>query len=66
MPGTKLTTTPERRFTMEQWQAGRAERRRIGNLVAPLIIRRAESSDDARLRATFKGERGPAFNKPFD
>lgn len=66
MPGTTLLIEPERRLTWEQWQAGRAERRRIGNLVAPAIIRRAESSSDRRLRATFNGERGPAFNKPFD
>ncbi len=65
MPGTQLPIEPERRLTWEQWQAGRAERRRIGNLVAPPIIRRAESSSDQRLRATFNGERGPAFNKPF-
>ena len=65
MPGTQLPIEPERRLTWEQWQAGRAERRRIGNLVAPPIIRRAESSSDQRLRTTFNGERGPAFNKPF-
>ena len=66
MPGTTLPIPPERRYTWEQWQAGRAERRRLGNLVAPPIIRRQESSSDARLKATFNGERGPAFNKPFD
>ncbi|MDZ4288745.1 MAG: hypothetical protein U0984_12345 [Prosthecobacter sp.] len=66
MPGTKLNIAPDRRFTWEQWQAGRAERRRLGNLVAPPIIRRSESSSDARLKQTFEGERGPAFNKPFD
>ena len=66
MPGTTLPIPPERRFTWEQWQAGRAERRRLGNLVAPPIIRRQESSSDSRLKATFDGERGPDFNKPFD
>lgn len=66
MPGTKLDIPPERRFTWEQWQAGRAERRRLGNLVAKSIIRRSESSSDARLKQSFEGERGPAFNKPFD
>ncbi|MDB6138934.1 MAG: hypothetical protein JWO94_2006 [Verrucomicrobiaceae bacterium] len=66
MPGTTLPIPPERRFTWEQWQAGRAERRRVGNLVAPAIIRRQESSSDARLKASFNGERGPEFNKPFD
>jgi hypothetical protein len=66
MPRSKLDIPPDRRFTWEQWQAGRAERRRLGNLVAPPIIRRRESSSDARLKQTFDGERGPAFNKPFD
>jgi hypothetical protein len=65
MPGTTLPIPPERRFTWEQWQAGRAERRRLGNLVAPAVIRRKESSSDKRLRETFDGERGPDFNKPF-
>jgi hypothetical protein len=66
MPGTKLSILPERRFTWEQWQAGRAERRRLGNLVAPPIIRRSEGSSDARLKKTFDGERGPDFNKAFE
>jgi hypothetical protein len=66
MPGTKLNIPPERRFTWEQWQAGRAERRRLGNLVARPVIRRKESSADARLRETFDGERGPPFNKELD
>ena len=63
MPGTTLPISPERRLTWEQWQAGRAERRRIGNLVALPVIRRPESSSDARLRATFDGERGPPFRE---
>ncbi|HYE78882.1 MAG TPA: hypothetical protein VEI97_12930, partial [bacterium] len=66
MPGTQLNIPPERRFTWEQWQAGRAERRRLGNLVARSIIRRQESSSDARLKKTFEGERGPEFNKKFE
>lgn len=55
-----------RNMTWEQWQAGRALRFAIGNKVAPKVIRRSSSSSDKRLRATFNGERGPAFNKPFD
>lgn len=66
MPGTKLPISPERRLTWEQWQAGRAERRRLGNLVAPPVIRRPESSSDRRLRETFNGERGPAFGKDWE
>ncbi len=66
MPDSTLPIPDDRRFTWEQWQAGRAERRRIGNLVAPAIIRRAESSSDVRLKATYDGERGPPFAKPFD
>ena len=63
---TKLIIKPERRFTWEQWQAGRAERRRVGNLVAPKNIRREKSEGDEDLRETYGGERGPPFNKPFD
>jgi len=66
MPDTTLPIPPERRYTWEQWQAGRAERRRLGNLVARPVIRRQESSSDERLKATYNGERGPEFNKPFD
>ncbi len=66
MPGTTLPIEPERRLTWEQWQAGRAERRRLGNMVARAVIRREESSSDARLRASFDGERGPEFNKSFE
>ena len=66
MPGTTLPIEPERRLTWEHWQAGRAERRRIGNLVAPAIIRRPESSSDQRLRATFNGQRGPTFDKAWE
>lgn len=66
MTPTKLIIKPERRFTWEQWQAGRAERRRIGNLVAPKNIRRKKSEGDEYLRETYGGERGPPFNKPFD
>jgi hypothetical protein len=57
---------PERQITWEQWQAGRAKRRYLGNLVAPRVIRRESSSSDARLRAAFDGERGPPFGKAFD
>ena len=61
-----LPIQPDRCYTWEQWQAGRAERRRLGNLVAPSVIRRPESSSDKRLRAAFGGERGPPFRKAFD
>lgn len=61
-----LPIRPERSFTWVQWQAGRADRRRLGNLVAPKVIRRKKSEGDEYLRATYNGERGPAFNKPFD
>ena len=66
MPDTTLPIPPDRCYTWEQWQAGRAERRRLGNLVAPPVIRRPESSSDKRLRAAFGGERGPPFRKAFD
>ncbi|MEQ1750723.1 MAG: hypothetical protein ABL974_14945 [Prosthecobacter sp.] len=66
MTATKLKTSPERTLTWEQWQAGRAERRRIGNLVAPAVIRRKKSEGDEYLRETYGGERGPPFNKAFD
>jgi hypothetical protein len=66
MTPSKLTIKPERRVTWEQWQAGRAERRRLGNLVAPKNIRRKQSEGDGYLRETYGGERGPPFNKPFD
>lgn len=66
MTPSKLKSSPERTWTWEQWQAGRAERRRIGNLVAPKNIRRKKSEGDEYLRETYGGERGPKFNKPFD
>ena len=66
MTPTKLIIKPERSFTWEQWQAGRAERRRVGNLVAPKNIRRKKSEGDEYLRETYGGERGPPFNKAFD
>lgn len=66
MTKSKLIVPPERRFSWEQWLAGREERRRIGNLVAPPIIRRPESSSDDRLKAAFDGERGPSFGWKFE
>ncbi len=66
MPDTKLPIQADRCYSWEEWQAGRAERRRLGNLVAPPIIRRKESSDDERLRASFDGERGPPFRWNFE
>jgi hypothetical protein len=64
MPGPSIIIKPAKQFTWERWQAGRAERRRLGNVVAPAIIRRAESSSDARLRKAFDGDRGPPFETP--
>jgi hypothetical protein len=66
MTPSKLPIKPDRRWTWEQWQAGRAARRRAGNLVAPKNIRRTKSEGDEYLRETYGGERGPKFNKPFD
>lgn len=61
MPDTTIPIKPEKQYTWEQWLAGRAKRRRLGNLVAPAIIRRESSSSDKRLREAFDGERGPPF-----
>ncbi len=66
MTDTTIAIRPERIITWEQWQEGRAERRRLGNLVAPKNIRRKKSEGDEYLRETYGGERGPKFNKPFD
>jgi hypothetical protein len=66
MTDTTIAIRPERIITWEQWQSGRAERRRLGNLVAPKNIRRKKSEGDEYLRETYGGERGPKFNKPFD
>ncbi|MCX6855831.1 MAG: hypothetical protein NTV80_13105 [Verrucomicrobia bacterium] len=66
MTPTKLIIKPERRLSWDQWQAGREERRRVGNLVAPKNIRRTKSEGDEYLRETYGGERGPKFNKAFD
>lgn len=66
MTDTTIPIKPDRRISWEKWLAGRAERRRLGNLVAPPIIRRKESSSDQRLRATFGGERGPPFRWSFE
>ncbi len=51
-------------WTWEEWQATRAARRMAADRVDPPVVRRRESSSDRRLRAAFKGERGPAFGKP--
>lgn len=48
-----------RPITLDDWERGRAERKRLGNLVAPGPCRRKESSADRRLRAAFGGERAP-------
>ena len=51
----------DRPMAWEDWLAGRRWRREIGNLVAPEIIRRPESSADPRLRELYAGERGLPF-----
>ena len=50
-------------ITIEDWRKGRAERRRVGLLVAAATIRRTEGSSDQRLRAAFGGERAPLAGK---
>ena len=52
---------PDRQWTWEQWTKGRYRRRMAGKKVAPAVIRRAESKDDAHLKKEYAGERGPAF-----
>lgn len=52
---------PKRHWTWEEWQASRYRRRQEGKRVAPEIIRRSSSKDDARLREIFNGARGPEF-----
>ena len=66
MTPSKLKTSPVHSWTWDQRQADRTERRRVGNLVAPAVIRREKSEGDEYLRETYGGERGPPFNKPFD
>lgn len=61
MKETTIPIKPAKSYTWEQWQAGRALRRRLGEIVAPAVIRRTESSSDGRLREAFDGERGPEF-----
>ncbi len=61
MTKSTIPIKPQKCYTWEQWQAGREKRRRLGELVAPKVIRRAESSSDRRLREAFDGERGPEF-----
>lgn len=61
MTETTIPIKPGNRITWEQWQAGRDKRRRLGELVAPPVIRREESSSDQRLREAFGGQRGPEF-----
>ena len=51
----------DRPISWEDWLKGRRARREAGNLVAPQIIRRRESSSDRRLRDVFNGERGLPF-----
>ncbi len=51
----------DRPISWEDWLKGRRARREAGNLVAPEVLRRRESSSDRRLRGAFKGERGLRF-----
>ena len=48
-------------ISYEDWLKGRRDRRELGNLVAPEIIRRKTSSSDRRLKKLFNGERGLPF-----
>ena len=50
-------------WTWDEWQQSRAARRAAADKIGGPVTRRKESSSDRRLRAAFKGERGPAFNK---
>lgn len=59
--GIDMNRSTKRTITWEQWQKGRLRRRKLGELVAPIIIRRETSSSDKKLKALFDGERGPAF-----
>ncbi len=46
-------------WTWEEWLASRAQRRAVARRIDPPVVRRKESSSDARLRPAFGGERGP-------
>jgi hypothetical protein len=48
-------------WTWEEWLASRKARRQAADRISPRSVRRRESSSDRRLRAAFKGERGPDF-----
>ena len=65
MTDSKLFVRPERCISWEQWQAGRAERRRLGNLVAPAVIRRKQSEGDEYLRQTYSGTCGFSLKCSF-
>ena len=57
----RMNTAESRVMTWEEWQKGRLRRRKLGEMVAPKVIRRKSSSSDKRLKALFDGARGPAF-----
>lgn len=59
MSSTKALKTD---WTWEEWQQSRAARRAATLRVGPPVTRRKESSSDRRLRAAFKGQRGPNFD----
>jgi len=50
------------RWTWEEWQKSRAERRAVAMRFGPPITRRKSSSSNNRLKSTFQGRRGPEFN----
>jgi hypothetical protein len=49
------------RWTLQEWQAERLRRRRIGDLISPGECGRTESRNDAELRDAFAGRRNLRF-----
>jgi len=60
-----MNSTPEikHHWTWEEWQQSRAARREVALRVGPPVSRRRHSSSDKRLKAAFRGERGPRFHE---
>jgi hypothetical protein len=52
---------PKIALTWEEWAEARKARRLTSDKIRRGSIRRKSSSSDKRLRATFKGERGPVL-----
>jgi hypothetical protein len=48
-------------WTLAEWQAGRARRRRIADLISPAECGRSDSRDDSSLRKAFRGRRNLKF-----